>query len=80
MRKVLVDNYEDDYEVKAGDTDKDRLSLTAVCCIPVTVQVAILLNVHSVVNHLQNFDQIVICLIEMLIGFVTQCPACPTEV
>ena len=37
MRKVLVDNHEDDYEVESGDTGKDMLSLTAVCCVPVTV-------------------------------------------
>ena len=72
MRKVLVDNHEDDYEVKSGDTGKDLLSLTAVCCVPVTVQVAMLLNVPSVANHLKSFDQVGICLIEMLIGFVTQ--------
>ena len=72
MIKVLVDNHEDDYEVKAGDTGKDLLSLTAVCCVPVIVQDAMLLNVPSVANRLQSFDQVGICLIEMLIGFVTQ--------
>ena len=61
--------------VEAGDTDKDLLRLTALCCVPVTVQVAMLLNV-SVANHIQSFDQVGICLIEMLIGFVTQSPAC----
>ena len=71
---LLVDNH----EVEAGDTGKDLLSLSAVCCVPVTVQVAMLLNVPSVANHLQSFDQVGICLIEMLIGFVTQSPACST--
>ena len=37
VRKVLVDNHEDDSEVEACDTGKDLLSLTAVCCVPVTV-------------------------------------------
>ena len=69
MKKVLV---ECNYEVEAGDTGKDMLSLTAVCCVPVTGQVAMLLNMPSVANHLQSFDQVGICLIEMLIGFVTQ--------
>ena len=80
MRKVLVDNHEDDYEVEACDTGKDLLSLTAVCCVPVTVQVAMLPNVPSVTNHLQSFDQVGICLIKMLIGFVTQSQRCPTEI
>ena len=71
-RKVRVDNNEDDYEVEACDTGKDLLSLTAVCGVPVTVHVAMLLNVPSVANHIQSFDQVGICLIEMLIGFVTQ--------
>ena len=43
-------------QVEAGDTDKDLLSLTALCCVPVTVQVAMLLNVPSVANHVQSFD------------------------
>ena len=72
VRKVLVDNHEDDYEVEAGDTGNDLLILTAVCCVPVTVQVAMLLNVPSLANQLPSFDQVGICLIEMLIGFVTQ--------
>ena len=38
---VLVDNHEDDYKVEAGDIGKDLLSLAAVCCVPVSVQVAI---------------------------------------
>ena len=56
MRKVLVDNHGDDYEVEAGVTGNDLLSLTAVFCIPVTVQVAMLLKVPSVAN--QSFDQV----------------------
>ena len=59
MRKVLVDNHEDEFEVEAGDPDKDLLSLTALCCVPVTVHVAMLLNVPSIANHIQSFDQVV---------------------
>ena len=79
MRKVLVDNHEDGYEVEAGATEKDLLNLTAVFCVPVTIQVAMLINVSSVASHIQSFDQVGICLIEMLIGFVTQSPACLTH-
>ena len=66
VRKILVDNHEDDYEVEVGNTVSDELSITAVCCVPVTVQVAMLLNMPFVPNHLQSFDQVGICLIKCL--------------
>ena len=53
MRKVLVDNHEDDYEVEAGDTDNYLLSLTALCCVLITVQITMLPNGPSVANHIQ---------------------------
>ena len=37
VRKVLVDNHKDDYEVEASDTGKDLLSLTVIGCVTVTV-------------------------------------------